>query len=933
MVRQRREGRSADSANTPAVSSGPSSPFGKLAFVAILAAVAAWMILPFKDKITLGLDLQGGTQMELKVDLDDAVHGIGERTLDEIRRTMEEEGITLQATTQEKPGTLVVSGVPEESRAAAEKIVAQHEVMYDISWTGDAASLVLRSSAETDIRANASRQVKETIGRRVNEFGVAEPMLTTSGNSGERIMLQLPGLDDAERVKRIITTASVMDFRLGRAEAASEQELLESLGGTLPPDVEILQGVPDAKRGARWYAIQRGTIARGEDLIDARVTTDRFAHAAIGFTLSSAAGKRFGEVTGKNIGKPLAITLDGKVLQYATIQDQIFSNGQITGRYNQKEASDAALVLRSGGLPARVSIQHEQTVGPALGKDSIAAGVKAVLYGSILIVLFMLVWYKGAGINAVVVLPLNLLFILAVLASFGATLTLPGIAGLVLTVGMAVDANVLVFERIREEIAHGKAPRAAVDAGFDRAFWTIFDSHMTALISAVFLYNFGTGPVKGFAVTLGVGLFASIFTAVFVSHSLFDLVFWLWPKSTSLSIAWTTFKSPSFPFMRWKIPFVTVTAVLALVSIAFCLSLPGLPSLQKGIDFEGGTQVVVKTAPGMTAQDLRERLGGSDFASVTIQEYGKPSEQQFLLRVKDAAASVSTTTVNAGEGAEAGTEGVAARLIDQLHGDLAGKALDVNAVGTTTLTEALTGAGLAGEEAATAARAVIDARTRAGGLLTSLDGLAADGVPEQAITWLTSNAAVGGVAVMTQESVGPEVGDELRGQAIRAVLWSMIGILIYVAFRFEIRFGIGAIVATFHDVFITLGCLAIMKVPIDTSVIAALLTVVGFSLNDTVVVFDRIREVMKITKGLSFSEVIDRSINQTLSRTVLVSGLTLVSVLALLIWGGPVLRGFAITMTVGILVGTYSSIFVASPVVLWLDRLNAKRVGTEARST
>ena len=181
----------------------------------------------------------------------------------------------------------------------------------------------------------------------------------------------------------------------------------------------------------------------------------------------------------------------------------------------------------------------------------------------------MLVWYKGAGINAVVALPLNLVFILAVLASFGATLTLPGIAGLVLTVGMAVDANVLVFERIREEIAHGKAPRAAVDAGFDRAFWTIFDSHMTALISAVFLYNFGTGPVKGFAVTLGVGLFASIFTAVFVSHSLFDLVFWLWPKSTSLSIAWTTFKSPSFPFMRWKVPFVTVTAILALVSIAF----------------------------------------------------------------------------------------------------------------------------------------------------------------------------------------------------------------------------------------------------------------------------------------------------------------------------------------------------------------------------
>jgi preprotein translocase subunit SecF len=355
--------------------------------------------------------------------------------------------------------------------------------------------------------------------------------------------------------------------------------------------------------------------------------------------------------------------------------------------------------------------------------------------------------------------------------------------------------------------------------------------------------------------------------------------------------------------------------------------------LQKGIDFEGGTQVVIKAAPGTTAQEMRDRLSQSEFASVTIQQYGDPKDAEFLFRVKDAAGAVSTATVNSeAAGDTAGGEGVATRLLALLGGDLGGKSFDINSVGTKTLTDALDGAGLGSEEASAAATAIVEARTDAGGLLLNLDGLAAVGVPQAAVDWLVANAAVGTVSVLTHESVGPEVGEELRGQAIRAVLWSMVGILAYVAFRFEFRFGVGAIVATLHDVLITLGFLAILKQPIDTSVIAAILTVVGFSLNDTVVVFDRIRELMKVTRGMSFSDVIDQSINITLSRTMLTTGLTLVSVLALLFWGGPVLRGFALTLTVGIIVGTYSSIFVASPIVLWWDRLNERRLGHGARS-
>lgn len=927
MATQRRDGR------PPVVAAGATTPFGKLAFIGAIVAGAAWLVFPLKDKITLGLDLQGGTHMVLLVDLDDAIRSSGERTLDGIRRELDDAGVTVGATTHDVSREIVVSGVAEESRAKVEEILAPHEDGWDVSWTGNDARLSLRLAAEAEIRANTSRQVKETIDRRINEFGVAEPLITTSGSNGERIIIQLPGLDDTERVKRIITSASVMEFRLGKVDAASREALLTQFGGTLPPDLEAFPGTPDAKTGSRWYGLQRGTIARGEDLIDARVTSDQFGRPCIGFTLSSVAGRRFGEVTGQHINEPLAIVLDGKVVTYATIQDQIFSTGQITGRYTQKEASDAALTLRSGGLPAKVTIQHEHTVGPALGRDSIEAGRKAVLYGSILIVAFMLVWYRGAGVNAVIALPLNLLLILAFLSAVDATLTLPGIAGLVLTVGMAVDANVLVFERIREELSLGKGRRQAVDAGFARAFGTIFDSHMTTLISAVFLYNFGTGPVKGFAITLGIGLFASIFTAVFVSHALFELLFWLQPAGQTMSIAWRKFVAPDLPFMKYRIPAVGVTAALALVSVLISLGLPGLPRLQKGIDFEGGTQVVVKAAPGTTAQDLRDRLSGSEFASVTIQQYGDPKDAEFLFRVKDAAGAVSTATVNAEGGGDAGgEESVATRLIALLGADPGGRRIDVNGVGTKTLTEALDEGGFSPDEAAAAATAIIEARTDSGGLLVNLDGLEAAGVPQAAVDWLAANAAVGTVSVLTHESVGPEVGEELRGQAIRAVVWSMVGILAYVAFRFEFRFGVGAIVATLHDVLITLGFIAILKQPIDTSVIAAILTVVGFSLNDTVVVFDRIRELMKVTRGVSFSDVIDRSINITLSRTMLTTGLTLVSVLALLFWGGPVLRGFALTLTIGIVVGTYSSIFVASPIVLWWDRLNERRLRQGART-
>jgi preprotein translocase subunit SecD len=377
------------------------------------------------------------------------------------------------------------------------------------------------------------RQLKEqtvqdairTLERRINALGVAEPVIAATGNRGDQILVQLPGVTDLEQAKRVIKTTAQLSLKLVESSAGSEQALLEAKGGKVPENMEMLSGPSDTPGQPTWYLLRKEAMITGRDLKNARVGVDENNRPDVVFSLNATSADKFSRETGRNIGRQLAIVLDGTVYSAPVIQGRLGAdNNRITGRFGTQEADDLSKILKAGALPATLKYQQQLTVGPSLGRDSIRSGVMASVAGLAFIVIFMVIYYKLSGVNAVVALTANLLILLAVLAYFQANLTLPGIAGVILTMGVGVDTNVLVFERIREELHHGKTVRAAVANGFDRVLTTIIDTHMTAIIAALFLFTFGTGPIKGFAVTLVIGLAANVFASFFVSKFLFEWV-------------------------------------------------------------------------------------------------------------------------------------------------------------------------------------------------------------------------------------------------------------------------------------------------------------------------------------------------------------------------------------------------------------------------
>jgi preprotein translocase subunit SecD len=391
------------------------------------------------------------------------------------------------------------------------------------------------------IEDQSVRQAVETIRNRVDALGVTEPVIQRQ--STDRILVQLPGVDDPSRVKEIIGTTGLLSLTLVDDKGGpygSQEALLQAYGGTVPPELEVVEGFnEDSESRIRtpvFYGLKRAAAVTGRDLKNARVGHDKYNQAAVEFFLNAVGAEKFGRVTGENIGKRLAIVLDRRVQSAPVINGKIESNGIIEGNFTPEKAEALTLVLRSGALPAEMIVLEERTVGPSLGLDSIKQGVLASVVGMLLVFVAMVIYYRLAGVNAVVALLLNAIFLLGAMAWINATLTLPGIAGFILTIGMAVDSNVLIFERIREEIDGGKAPRNGVDVGFKKAFGTIIDTHVTTICAAAFLFQFGTGPVKGFAVTLVIGLLASVFTAVFVSHLLFDLIYGSKEKVEAISI-------------------------------------------------------------------------------------------------------------------------------------------------------------------------------------------------------------------------------------------------------------------------------------------------------------------------------------------------------------------------------------------------------------
>jgi len=508
-------------------------------------AIAAWkqqgLLGAIQQNIHLGLDLKGGTHLILQVAVNEAVNAETDRVVQSLREDLNKAGVTFTDITkpdpQNRPETIAVNGVPPDKVGALRNTVSDTLQRYDLSsGAGNSYQIVMKPSELTSLKQRAVQQAIDTIRNRVDQLGVSEPVIQEHGLGDYQILVELPGVDDPARVREIMQSTAMLDIRLViGGPYPDEQSALQANNGVIPPDAVLLPG-NTGRDQAEYYVVSRTAAVAGSDIRDAQPSRDENGRPDVNFHLSNDGGRRFSDFTAAHLKERLAIVLDNRVREAATINDQIRDNVQITGAFTEQQTQDLSMMLRSGALPASIHYLDEETVGPSLGADSIRQGVLAAIVGMTAVLVFMLLYYRGAGVNADLALLLNLIILLGFLGFSHATLTLPGIAGVILTIGMGVDSNVLIFERIREELRAGKAPAAAVEQGFAHAWLTIVDTHVTTIVSAVILFLFGTGPVRGFAVTLTFGLLANLFTAVFVSRVIFDAILNRKERGEALSI-------------------------------------------------------------------------------------------------------------------------------------------------------------------------------------------------------------------------------------------------------------------------------------------------------------------------------------------------------------------------------------------------------------
>jgi preprotein translocase subunit SecD len=495
----------------------------------IACLVALWP--PFArgeepGKIRLGLDLQGGIHMVMQVVTDDALNATIDDAVQTVREQCAKKGIVYTTAQRVDATSFSLEGVePARVKDARDLLKDFFREGYEVREPGEGRFLL--QMTERNVRDTKDRTVREairTLERRVNELGVAEPVIAAHGDRGDQILVQLPGVRDVEQAKRVMQTTAQLALKLVEDSAPSQETLLAAHGASLPPNLEIVPGPGEEPGRPSYYLVRREAVITGRDLKSARVGVDQNNAPSVDFTLNPQGADKFKRETGRNVGRRMAIILDGRAHSAPVIQSQISDRGQISGGFSTEEADELAKVLRAGALPASLRPLQELTVGASLGKDSIRSGMLASAAGMAFITAFMLVYYRLSGLNAVVALTANLVILLGAMAYAQATLTLPGIAGVILTIGVGVDTNVLVFERIREELRAGKTVKAAIANGFERVWLTILDTHATALIAAAFLFQFGTGPIKGFAVTLFWGLVANVFASYFVSQFLFEWI-------------------------------------------------------------------------------------------------------------------------------------------------------------------------------------------------------------------------------------------------------------------------------------------------------------------------------------------------------------------------------------------------------------------------
>jgi preprotein translocase subunit SecD len=478
-------------------------------------------------QLQLGLDLKGGVHLVLKVHTEEAIRTFTTTTSEQLREALRTAGVSGVSIGLSAHNAFRVESVPADRDAEFRRIAdEQVSASYDRgAASGGSYTFTMKPNIEADMREQAVDQALQTIDRRVNALGVAEPNIAEYGQGEDQILVQLPGVTEVQRAKDLIGKTAALELKIVEAGPAPTREaLLQATGGNVPEDQEVVSGASgDGTGGTSFYLVRKVAAVTGADLRGANPTIDEYNKPAVRFLLTSEGARKFGRVTGENIDRLLAIILDGIVQSAPRIQTRITDEGRITGSFTNQEVQDLGLVLRSGALPAPMSYLEEEVVGPSLGAESIRSGVLASLAGLLLVIVFMLAYYKLSGINAIVAMAFNLIILIGFMAYFGAAMTLPGIAGFILTMGMGVDSNVLIFERIKEELATQRGVRASIKSSFDRVFWTLLDTHVASLIAAAFLFQFGTGPIRGFATTLTIGLLTNLFTSIFVSKTLFEM--------------------------------------------------------------------------------------------------------------------------------------------------------------------------------------------------------------------------------------------------------------------------------------------------------------------------------------------------------------------------------------------------------------------------
>ena len=829
------------------------------AFLGILFSMPNFLPADFKSKIegfaptkglNLGLDLQGGSYLLVEVDTESLLTEKTTNLLESVRQQLTEDGTQFTALTGAN-GTVSVRitdpAAVQAAQASLNKLSAplvNNPGVKDVTVArGNDQTITLTFTAQ-GLKETAARAVDtsiEIVRKRIDSLGTKEPSITRQGTN--RIVVEAPGESDPEQLKRIIGQTAKLTFQMVDATVSPA----DAAAGRIPPGSESL---PYQERPGSQLVVRKQALVSGNNLTKANVGVDQNQRPAIDFSFDGEGSKKFGKATSDNIGKQFAIILDGQVVSAPRIDGPITGgHGQITGSFTPQAASELVNVLNGGALPAKLKFEQQRTVTAELGADAVAKGEFSTLIAFCAVVVFMLLAYGllfgGISVASLVV---NLLLLVGGMSLMQSTLTLPGIAGLILTLAMAVDANVLIYERMRDEVHSGRNLISSLDSGFSKAIETILDANITTMVAAAIMYFFGAGPVKGFAVTLMLGTLTSVFSAVMVTQVLVSLWYKMRrPKVLPIS----DMSAPkSWPLIKvlpkgTKIKFVSFARFAAILSIlAVCTSLflastaidsTGIHPLRApcgglncGVDFKGGTSLEINTAPNqIDLAKLRETLNEQGLKDVQVQGVGNGTDA--IMRFGSPA-------------------------IDPVE-----KVETVKATLKTVFTNA---------------------------------------------------------TFSNTEVVGAKVSGELLTGGILALFIAIGLMMVYVWFRFEWQFGLGAVFALFHDVILVFGMFAIFHLDFDLRAVAAILTIIGYSMNDTVVVFDRLRENLRKYKKMPLAELINLSINETLSRTI-ITGLTAVMALSgLAILGGEALFSFSIAMIFGIIVGTYSSIYVASPVIL-----------------